>query len=99
MFLMWLMQRKLSYINQGPGGYVVYTDGSNELKLFFEFGGGNCVAIIYIPTVEHWVEKTKIEIEERSKIIRFVAEQAIKNQAPNCNYKLNDDCILLLAKQ
>jgi hypothetical protein len=42
------MERKLEYINQGRGGYVVYKDGKNDIKLFFEYGGGNCVAIIYV---------------------------------------------------
>jgi hypothetical protein len=87
------MQQKLEYINEGRGGYVVYKDNENELKLFFEYGGGNCVAIIYVPTIKEWVNRTRINIEERERVLRFIAEQSIKDQAPNCNYEAYDDCI------
>ena len=92
------MQQKLEYINEGRGGYVVYKDNENELKLFFEYGGGNCVAIIYIPTIEKWTEETKINLEEREGIMRFIAEQSIKDQAPSCNYELHADYIRLVTK-
>ncbi|MEO6521385.1 MAG: hypothetical protein ABIN91_06905 [Mucilaginibacter sp.] len=92
------MQQKLEYINKGRGGYVIYKDDINELKLFFEYGGGNCVAIIYLPTIKKWLQETKISIEKLEKIVRFIAEQSIKDQAPNCNYELHNDCIILLTQ-
>jgi hypothetical protein len=33
------MERKIEYINQGRGGYVVYKDSISTIKLSFEFGG------------------------------------------------------------
>lgn len=93
------MKQKLEYINEGRGGYVVYKYDENQLKLFFEYGGGNCVAIIYIPTAKEWTNQTKTNLEERQKILTFIAEECIKDQAPSCNYELHDDCILLLRKE
>jgi len=92
------MQQKLEYINKERGGYVVYKGNENELKLFFEYGGGNCVVIIYVPTIKKWTEETKINLEEREGIMRFIAEQSIKDQAPSCNYELHDDYIRLVTK-
>jgi formylmethanofuran dehydrogenase subunit D len=51
------MEQKLEYLNEGRGGYVVYKDGQGDIKLFFEYGGGNCVAIIYVPTIAEWSNK------------------------------------------
>ena len=82
------MQQKLEYINEGRGGYVVYKDKKNELKVFYEFGGGNCIVIIYVPSIAEWVNKTKINVDERERVLTFIAEQSIKDQAPSCNYKI-----------
>ncbi len=75
------MEQKLEYINEGRCGYIVYKDGLADIKLFFEYGGGNCVAIIYVPTNNEWTNKTNRPITERNSILTFVAEQAIKDQA------------------
>jgi len=93
------MKRKLEYLNQGRGGYVVYKDGQNDIKLFFEYGGGNCVAIIYVPTTEEWITKTNRPVVDRIPILTFVAEQAIKDQAPKCHYELSDTCIEISTKE
>lgn len=92
------MQQKLEYINKGPAGYVVYKDGVNEFKMFFEFGGGSCVAIIYIPAIEKWTFETNIDIKYREEIINYIAEQCIKDQAPSCTYEVEQDRILLVKK-
>lgn len=92
------MEQKLEYINQGRGGYVVYKDSHSEIILFFEYGGGNCVAIIYVPTTENWTNKTNRPIADRQTILTFVAEQAIKDQAPNSYYELSDTCIEIFRK-
>jgi hypothetical protein len=61
-------------------------------------GSGNCNAIIYIPTINSWRDKTGTTIGERQEIIEFIAKQAAKDQAPNATYELYDDCISLLQK-
>jgi len=93
------MERKLEYINQGRGGYVIYKDNQNDFKLFFEFGGKDCVAIIYLPTIDEWSSKTKIPINERQAILIFIAEQVIKDQAPESYYVLSDNCIEIFSKK
>lgn len=87
------MEENLYYINQGRGGYVVYKDGKNDINFFFEYGGNNCVAIIYIPTTNEWTDKTTRALTERQSILTFIAEQTIRDQAPNSYYKISDNCI------
>jgi hypothetical protein len=93
------MEQKLEYINQGRGGYVVYKDGQDDIRLFFEYGGDDCVAIIYVPTIEEWTFKTNRPIVDRNSILTFVAEQAIKDQAPKSYYELSDTCIQIFTKE
>ncbi|SEO02702.1 hypothetical protein SAMN05192574_10530 [Mucilaginibacter gossypiicola] len=86
----------LKYINNGKEGHVIYGDGDIELKFLYELAIGRCIAIIYIPTVDSWHNKTGIATGERQDIIEFIAKQAAKDQAPNATYELYDDCISLL---
>lgn len=87
------MAQELEYINQGRGGTVIYRDGDLELKLSFEFGGGDCVAIIFIPSPGEWARTTNKPLSERSNVLKFIAEQSIRDQAPNCTYELSDNFI------
>lgn len=93
------MAQKLEYINQGRSGYIIYRDNETEFKLSFEFGGGDCIAIIYIPTIEEWTSKLNKPLAERLNILKFIAEQSIIDKAPNCIYELSDNHIEILIKQ
>jgi len=83
----------LQYINQGRGGTVLYTDNLGDIKLDFEFGAGNCVAIIFIPSEESWVHFYKRKSETRLPVLNFVAEQAVKDQTSGGYYELHDQFI------
>ena len=93
------MGPKLEYRNEGRGGYVIYKDEHGEIKLFFEYGGGNCVAIIYVPSTIEWTNRTKRPLTQRQTVLTFVAEKSIKDQAPNCYYVLSDSCIEIFRKE
>lgn len=90
------MPPQLEYINAGRGGYVIYKDDTDEIKMFFEYGGGNCIAMVYFPSIEKWPKVTKIGLDQRDRIMQFVAEQSIKDQAPNSRFELADNMILIL---
>lgn len=90
--------QQLTYINQGPGGTVIYKDETSEIKFDFEFAGGNCVAIIFIPTPDVWEYSTKRKLEERDAIIQFVAEQSLRDQVSGGYYELYDKYIELYKK-
>ena len=87
------MERKLEYIIEGRNGYVVYSDELDDLRFFFEYGGGNCVAIISVPASSEWTNNTNRSSIERDSILNFVAEQVIRDQVPNGYYKLSDKWI------
>jgi len=81
------------YSDSGRGGYVVYKDVQGEIPMYFEFGGGNCVAIIDVPTAAEWATKTKRLSEERAAILQFTAQQVIRDKAPDCHYRISANCI------
>jgi len=87
------MKRELTYSNEGRCGQVRYRDSVSEIRFDFEFGGQNCIAMIFIPSKEKWCKETNRKIEERDDIIRFVAQQATKDQTSNGRYEILDGWI------
>ena len=92
------MEQELEYINQGRGGYVVYKDDQGGIKLSFEYGGGDCLVIIYVPAISEWISKTNRPIIARESILTFVAEQSMRDQAPDGHYELSYTCIEIFSK-
>ena len=90
------MQEELQYISNGRSGYVVYFDGEREARFFYEFGGGDCLAIIYIPLIKEWESQTGINVERRPEILSFIAQQVILDQAPNGKFKIQEHTITIL---
>ena len=92
------MTKKLSYISMGRGGTVLYKDDVGEVKFDYEFGGNNCVAIIFVPTPAAWVQHTNRPLEERDAIIEYVAQTALRDQVSNGYYQISDNYIELFKK-
>ncbi len=88
-----MTKRRLLYVSQGRGGYVVYKDNISEINFYYEFGGGDCVAIIFIPEPAKWMQETKRPLSERDAIISFVASQATHDQVSNGHFKISDNYI------
>jgi len=58
--------------------------------------GGNGVALIFIPEEKYWVVQTGIPLSQRQSILEFVAKEVIDDKAPDCVYRISDDCIEIL---
>lgn len=90
--------RKLEYKSNGRSGRVIYKDGQGDLEFYYEFGGGDCVAIIFIPSVNDWTVQTKRNLSERQAILTFIAEQTIKDQSPDSYYEISESYIDIFKK-
>lgn len=86
-------KRRVLYAERGRDGYIIYKDAQGEISMYFEFGGGECVAFIQVPSAAEWTKSTKRSVEEREDILHFVAEQAIQDKVPDCDYRLSANYI------
>ncbi len=93
------MTESLKYQTEGRGGVVIYSSSSSTLRFQFEFGGGNCVAIIFIPSTNEWESETGRSIDERQPILEFVARQALQDQASDGWFEIKDQYIELYKKE
>lgn len=72
---------RLHYTSLGRGGYVRFENNLTSFDMWWEFGGGNALALIDIPSEQNWEATTKIPLAQREETLRFIAEQVIQDQA------------------
>lgn len=93
------MHPRLQYSSEGRGGSVIYQDAVSTIRFYYEFGGGNCVAIIFIPGVATWVNETGRSLEERDAILQFVADRCLKDQVSSGYVTISDQFIELFTNR
>lgn len=86
---------KVSFSSSGRSGYVLYESPEGKLNLYYEFGGGDAIAIIDIPTEEKWAAATTIPPEQRMEVLHFIGKTAVQKQTLNGAYEIQDKWILI----
>src|SRR5215471_14734904 len=71
---------KVSYTSDGRSGTVHYRSKDANLDLWYEFAGGDALAIIDVPSPEEWEARTKTPLSFRDSILTFIGEQIVKDQ-------------------
>lgn len=79
----------------GRTGAVVYHEGAKRLSFWWEFGGGDVVAIVNVGDEEEWRLKHPWAVERRAEILGFVAAEVVRQKAPSCRAEIQRDCIYL----
>ena len=91
---------KINIIQKGPSGTVQYIEGwlkKNVCEFYFEFGGADTVAIIWFPKTDaEWNAKYPWAAGRRMKIVKDMAEQVRKKQAPRSALKWEEGTVLLV---
>lgn len=72
---------RLLYSTGGRGGTVFFESDEAKFDLWWEFGGGDALALIDIPSEQQWVARTKLPLEKRAAVLDFIAQQVIHDQA------------------
>ena len=92
---------KINIVQKGPSGTVQYIEGwlkKNVCEFYFEFGGGETVAIITIPTEDMWDAKYPWASGRRKNILTYVANELRRTQAPSSTIVWDDKCFRLVNK-
>ena len=85
--------RKLEYEGTYRAGTIIYTDGERTIRFYHEMCGGSMKFSIDVPSADHWVAATGAPLTERDEIVKFVADQVKRDQAPNWRYEITPTTI------
>lgn len=87
---------RLLYSTQGRGGTVFFESNETKFDMWWEFGGGDALAIVDIPSEQHWVARTKLPLERRTDVLDYIAQQVIQDQASGRGtYEISDNYLTI----
>jgi hypothetical protein len=81
---------RLEFEGNYRSGTIIYIDGDRRISFWHEMAGGKYHFFIDVPPPDQWEAATKTPLAEREAIVRFVAEQTRRQQAPSWQYEIKD---------
>lgn len=70
----------MTCVNQGRAGRVVFTSGLKSFEMYFEFGGGETLAVIDVPPAADWSTRTGFPLGMRRAVLEFIGECVVQDQ-------------------
>ncbi|WP_232074185.1 hypothetical protein [Spirosoma aureum] len=87
---------RILYTSEGRSGTVHFRSEETSFDMWYEFAGGNALAIINIPTPQYWQQLTKTPLLQRPAILQFIGEQVVRDQVTSEGYfRIDDDFITI----
>lgn len=71
---------RLSYSNDGRSGRVRYQSAAADFTMYFEFGGGDCIAVVELPRPREWQRQTGLPLAQRDDVIQWIGRQVVRDQ-------------------
>ena len=82
--------RSVSIEEDGRSGKVRYNELGRELVFYWEFGGGDVVAIVHVGTEAEWLVKHAWAADRRAGILHFIGDELVRQRAPGCKSELDE---------
>jgi hypothetical protein len=84
------MTRSVSLSQRGREGQVTYREGLRFITGYQEFGGGDVVAIVSMGNAAEWQAHHAWALEQRPQILRYIADEVIRQAAPSCVAEIDE---------
>jgi hypothetical protein len=82
---------RVTITGNGRSGRVEYAEGWRTISGCWEFGGDDIVAIVDMGSREQWRRAHRWAIDTRPGILRVVADEVIRQQAPACMATIDEE--------
>lgn len=84
---------------ESRSGSVVYSEARGSIKGWWEFAGGDAIAIVNMGSVADWRQAHPWAVERRSAILRVVADGVIRQKAPGGIAEIDDEHGAIVLRQ
>lgn len=71
---------RLRYAEEGRSGRVFFESKGGSFDMYFEFGGGDVLAVLDVPAERDWQKRTGLPLDQRASVLRFIAEGVIRDR-------------------
>lgn len=90
--------RSVTIVSHGRDGEVRYAEGAQVMEGYWEFGGGEVVTIVSMGSREEWVRAYPWAVEHRAGILRYIADEVVRQKAPTCVAEVNEESGVILVR-
>lgn len=88
---------KFEITQDGRGGQIIARLEGGSYAFWWEFGGGNCVAFISVPTAEQWPGIPALAAHPRGEFLQAMADDVGRRQCPGARAIIGVDSIVFEA--
>lgn len=89
---------RLSYSSDGRSGHVHYQSAAASFSMYYEFGGGDCVASIDLPSASDWPRLTGMPLDRRAEVLDWIGRRVVQDQARGGRFTIERDWLLIHSK-
>ena len=86
---------RVRYEQEGRGGTVIFERGATVLRFYWEFGGGDALALVFVPEAGQWEAQTGLPLAERLPVLDFVAARILADRGGRY-YKLEGNALVIM---
>lgn len=94
-----LVEWSLEFKPIGRDGYLFYHEGSHELPLYWEYGGGSVVLIVRFDEPDKLALRYPWAVERRREILGRVAQEIVRQRAPDCRAEIDEKAFCIHIKE
>lgn len=91
------MSKNIEIVESGKAGKIIYNEGVYKHEFDYEFGGGECLVLIWVPSEKEWANETQLNLEQRPQILEFIAHQIIFTKAKGCSFRITENNIAIIS--
>ncbi|MCW5898570.1 MAG: hypothetical protein KIT10_04810 [Flavobacteriales bacterium] len=84
-------QATVTITEEGRSGSVYYDSEGGRITGWWEFGGGDAVAIVYMGSASEWRHGHPWAMERRAEILRFVGDEVVRQKASSCKAVIDEE--------
>lgn len=92
------MRQRVVIVENGRDGTVRYAGTAGTIDGYWEFGGGDVITIVSMGSREEWAQSYAWAVDSRAAILRFVADETIRQRAPTCVADIDEDRGVILLR-
>ena len=86
---------RITFKDQGRGGTATFELDKIVCRFWYELAGSNALLLIDVPSAEKWEAHTGIPLALREKVLHFIGERAVADNAPNYQYRIESTTIVI----
>lgn len=87
---------RIHYTSEGRSGNLYFESDETTFNVWWEFGGGDALAIINIPSEKTWEALTKLPLDKRDAVLDYIGAQVIHDQASGRGtYEISDNFLTI----